>query len=228
MPTSKRIGREGLLRAGADVLNEARDVVRRCLTIDRVADRAGVSRQALQYHWRDFDRYVEDLMPYVLHQEQFRSVAVIPDALRELANSTDVLADLRAFLRADFEVVRDDEAFGMQLMIMGGSPDREVRTGLKHLYRQFDAKLIPAIEDLLDRWQREPVFPYTVQSLAVMFNGLIEGLAMRSRFDPERATPDLYLNTAMCLIVMTTQTRGAQVQIANRLAEIDTWPRPSA
>jgi hypothetical protein len=225
MPSEKRPGKGVFLEAGAKLLRDAQEVVANAIpSLDKVADAAGgFTKQSLQYHWPLKKNYVEALLLYLLSPDRNPSLWPLREAIRRLADSDNLVADLRAFLRTDFETWRDDPGYGLQLIIMGGSPNRDVQAGLRRLYHEFDDFLAPDLEFILDAWGRQPVHPFTVQRLAIMFNALIDGFALRARFDPTRATADIYSDAALSLLLMTTEPRGEGGRMADRLAPIDDW-----
>jgi hypothetical protein len=207
------------LEAGKRILDEARPW--RALTWQKIADGAGKSPNAAQKLWGySKERYLGDLLRYTLSTERFWSVDGLQDLFGTLQETDELVAATKQFLREDFRLVRDDPASGMLLLLLGGKPDRSAQAGLRRLYHEFDAWLVPLLDEVFAVWHREPVPPLTTEDVAIIFNSIVDGMTIRARID-DRVQPELYATTILCLVPMLTRECESTDRLDDRFALLD-------
>jgi hypothetical protein len=218
--------RRDSLEAGLAMVKETWEIDR-LVALERVARRLGVAPETVRRVWRPEPRrsYLWALTRYVCQLERFRSVAVLPEMIRKLADSPDLLEDVKKLLQEDFKVVRDDEGFAVQLLLMGGRPKPSLRTALTSLYVEFDKALVEPLDYLFERLGRTVVDPFGTRHLAVLLNALVEGMTMRARVDPDHAEYKVYEAAVLCILVTWTCPIDAPVSMQERVADLATWTK---
>lgn len=175
------------------------------------------------YHHFNMDEFIPLFIKNFLSVDRFPSTSELDEETRGLKEGPDLIERLRSLLVRDFEIIRDVPANGMLMLLMGGTPNKHTTVALRRLYHSFDDNLVPLLNEVMDGWNREPVPPLSTLDIAVMFNTIAEGMTLRARFDPERARPELYVTSIMCLIATLTRERGEQITVDDRVAIIDSF-----
>jgi hypothetical protein len=220
--------RQRSLAAGFELL-QAHSDTEGLVALQAVADHLDTSDETIGRAWRlpseePKSHFLRKFVLYACSIERFRSVAELPDMIRALAESPNLLKDARGLLEGDFDLIAEEPGFGVQLRLMSGTPRRTLRASLAAMYQGFDKELVAPLDDLFDALGREVVSPYRTKHLAALLNGLVEGMAMRARIDDDPATlRKVYVDAVLTLALTWTRPIGSNVTLESRIGELDTW-----
>jgi AcrR family transcriptional regulator len=214
------------IRAGLELLAEAGDMSS-LLTIEKIAERAGVSAQAFNNYWKSRGSkagFMQELLKAVLTFDRFRAIASIVGMIDELRQIENLVEGIEAVSREDFRTCVMDDNNSALFLVIGGRPDRDVSKAARRLYEDFDDLLIPPIEAVMEARDIEPTPPFTAKSIAIVLNALVDGFALRARIDPNAGLEDIYVNTILSLLVMVTRRKGDTTTLAAKVSILNNRP----
>lgn len=196
--------RERFLAAAAAVLLEdGRQNLNEMLTVQRLASRAGASRQSWHNQFRDTD-FLGELadwaadLPTVRDQTRFLSQWVDLFLKSEGSRTLTGVPDL---LRMSFELLAADEKYRLQLLLALIAADvGPVSSPLRGRYDVLRIEMPDIYRRLVQHVGHEPVPPHTYESMATALIALSDGFVARRQIDPEYATGEAFANAAIALI----------------------------
>jgi AcrR family transcriptional regulator len=208
-----------LVEAGVQLLRERGDeALRRLLTAQDVARRAGVHRQTFYRHWPDPDAFVAAVANAAL--APIGSDISIEPLLRSLRDEGISGAQelVRRAATFDYELLLTEESIGPQMLIWGiaapqlqSAGDRErplarrLAEPLADAYERLTALVLPYYEQIAASWGRQFSASFTPHDFAVTLTGLVEGLALRALLHPEAVREDLFADVIVALIERFTE-----------------------
>jgi AcrR family transcriptional regulator len=180
--------RAALLRAGAGLLvKSTQQHPFAALRIRGICDEAGYSTGAFYVHWEKVEQYYEALSQYLLAQDGEMwdgPFADIANAARDVSLD-DPLAALLHVADQDFGSLVDHEGWdAMELFLVTWGRTR-YRDEAAEGYRAVDTKTADTYAVLLERLGRRPRPPFTLEQVATLLQGLVEGLGLRHRVEPD-------------------------------------------
>jgi TetR/AcrR family transcriptional regulator, fatty acid metabolism regulator protein len=145
----------------------------------RVADRAGISKSVISYHFAAKDELLEQVVVHVVTQagEYMRP---------RIEAQTGARAALAAYLRSNLEFIRDNA--GGIAAVVEIAAGRRTRAGSPRpggAPRDIDGALEP-LRAILRRGQAEGDFAgFDVPTMAWAIRGMVDGVPRRQRLDPD-------------------------------------------
>lgn len=209
---------EALLQAGADLLVEqARDKGPfAALTLREICARAERSTGVFYMHWKTLEAYYQALGSYLAAADE-RAFANDVASLVELGESEEEASTLDAVVKAadsNLGLLMDSPLWdAMQLLNLtwGRTHFRDQMIGG---YRKFDHATGQAYGSMLEKRGREPRPPLDWDQIGVVLQGLIDGLGMRGKIDPDAVSQSsetatgLYAVAASALLAVLTRPAG--------------------
>jgi len=234
--------RRALLDAGWRIFDDLDwgDLLR-AIRVREVAAEAGVTTGAFIHHFSNTERFhaalAQDARDRLL-EEADRMYQVLDQAIggRDVPEGIQSAVD-RDFDRSGLAVLRR----GLLAMIVVGD-DPETPTGrlLQQYHARVDGGMLPRIRDWMHRLDREPMPPFTVGDIGVIFSAVSEGLRIRRMSAPSSVDRNLVGAVLTVLAASLTRPRssdidlralGARLQHADlattREAAEETGPEPS-
>jgi AcrR family transcriptional regulator len=198
--------RERLLAAGAALLIEGgRDNLNEVLTVQRLARRAGSSRQSWHNQFADED-YLVALAEWaadpdiVRRQLEFFTQAI--DAYVETQPPGVAVPGGRQLLEVLSELFRGDERYRVQLLLGAMAPDDPAILRPLVARNDFFNLHAPAVYERMFHHARfEPRPPHTYLSILVGLGALTDGYLVRSLIDPDHADPAAHAEAAVAYLV---------------------------
>lgn len=209
---------EAFLQAGADLLVELAQLKGpfAALTLSKICKRADRSSGVFYDHWDSLKEYYEALGRYVAAADEEAGADDLA-ALAELGQSEEEASTLDAVVKAadrNIELLMGSPLWdAMQLLNLTWGRDH-FRRQMTDGYRKFDHATGQAYGSLLAKRGREPRPPLDWDQIGVVLQGLIDGLGMRGKIDPEAVSPSsetatgLYAVAASALLAVLTRPTG--------------------
>jgi AcrR family transcriptional regulator len=197
--------RERLLAAGAALLLEGgRENLNEVLTVQRLARRAGSSRQSWHNQFADED-YLVALAEWaadpdiVRRQLEFFTQAI--DAYVETQPPGVAVPGGRQLLEGLSELFRGDERYRVQLLLAAMAPDDPALLQSLVARNDFFNLHAPAVYERMFHHARfEPRPPHTYLSILVGLGALTDGYLIRSVIDPDHASPAAHAEAAVAYL----------------------------
>ncbi|MFJ1768432.1 TetR family transcriptional regulator [Amycolatopsis sp. NPDC088138] len=200
---SPNTNRQRMLDAGAEILlRDGMKILERGIPVEDVAARAGLSKNTFFNVFQSKEKYLDELIVSLS--------AVQEDVTSELSTMIDRVlldsqGDLHSTVRAvcdwDFQTVKHDPGTLAQLAVfLLGRKHPEAMRGLREVYARYDNTTMLAYERILASWGASMRKPFSSKLVAVALTALVEGLALRSIFDPEAVPDDLFGDLTIALI----------------------------
>jgi AcrR family transcriptional regulator len=209
---------EALLQAGADLLVEHAQLKGpfAALRLREICARAERSTGAFYMHWATLDEYYEALGNHLAAADE-EAFADDLASLEELGKSEPEASLLDTIVTAadrNLELLMNSHLWdAMQLLNMTWGRTH-FRDQMVRGYCKFDHATGQAYGSLLAKRGREPRPPLDWNQIGVILQGLIEGLGMRRKIDPD-AVPQssetavgLYAAAASALLAVLTRPTG--------------------
>lgn len=223
--------RNALLNAGADLVVKASQVNPfAALRVRQICDAAQYSTGAFYLHWENVDEYHDALSQYLLvldgeaWETDFSAMAAIA---RDTAVD-DPLSALFRIAESDFNSLISNPTWdAMELLMLTWGRTR-YRDEAVEGFKQVDRMTARAYGLLLKRLERETRPPFTAEQVATLLQGLVEGLGLRHRVDPDSVTgtaaadkpTSLYPLGAACLLAVMTRPKGDDRDAVDLLREL--------
>lgn len=235
-PSGKRIGREALLDAAADLLisPSASDVAGGVVGVRRVAEAAGVAPATVNHHFRPTgggrnERLVVAAVRHALTRTDLetshRVAASAADEVEALrAGDDDAVRRLALVAASDILAwtpdtpVHDETPEGrtrrsnnnaLYLATVMSTDNTEVREALVDFYADVTSIWSQIYQELLDVTQRRLIGGMTVSDFATILSALADGFLLRRSFDPASARADLFGEAAIRLFGAISSPRSA-------------------
>lgn len=139
--------------------------------------------------WPHHARFAEDLIAFLFRlapqQRRLRQITAYLDRLPAQMTLHELVRQL-----ADTELrgVFDDRNTGLRIVVQGAMPNHErVRAYVAATYEQILPMWAGIYEKIGTMYGLQPRPPYTWLDLAVMFDAVLEGTALRARCQPDAA-----------------------------------------
>ena len=218
--------RTKLLEAGVElILEHAQRNPFASLRVRTICERAGYSTGAFYVHWPDTDAFQLELAEHLLSDEltleDFETLHGIADAGRDQP-LLDALASL-AFSDLD-ELMKNSAWDANELLNVTWGRSR-LRREAADGYREVDGLTAELYGRVLEAHDREPRPPFTMRQIAVLLQGLVEGLGLRQKVDPEaleiseRERRSLYSTGVLALLAVLTRKRGTRGDLEDVLGK---------
>jgi AcrR family transcriptional regulator len=210
--------RNALLRAGVELLgDEANRQPFSALHVRTICRQAEYSTGAFYVHWPEASDYFDELSTFLLSAGGGSVWASDMELLTEHARGCsidDPWSALVGLAELDFDLlIAKDEWDAIELFTVTWGRTR-FRAEAKDGYRAVDGQTGAAYGVLLARLGRKPRPPFELDTIATVLQGLIEGLGLRQRVDPEaielpgsdgsRPSPSIYPVAAATLLGFLT------------------------
>jgi BetI-type transcriptional repressor, C-terminal len=222
-PSRNPVRRRFVHASAGALIAQGLDVIARGIDIDRqVVPRSGRSRRTFYEAFKDGtaaeterSRLVAELVRETLDPERSMATRELAEQMVGLVGPDDELLSVddqvRRYATDQYvEVLRDDLS-RVQAVLWGlGHDDPVVRERFCAMYADWTSRIAFAIQAVVMSIGRELVEPYTPQSVAVVLTGLIEGLAVRARVDPDAVPRELFGEVAVTLMYGVTRPVGDQ------------------
>ncbi|CAM2967990.1 TetR family transcriptional regulator [Skermania piniformis] len=236
LPRDRRVPtRSLLLEAGRRVLASSDEgLLLSGLTVDQVAESAGLSGQT--FHTAFSTRsgagvvggkaaFIAELLDTLLDHRDPKLRARVEDVVA--AQSAAAIGDPRQLVRDicrwDYERVRDEE--DTQLRIVACAVARDNKRAVRSVKASYSDLLRIAhetTEGMLRSWGASLRQPFTLDKLAVVMTALVEGLVLRSRFDPEAVSPELFGDAVLALFASIMDVEQTHEHIDDVVAPLAT------
>jgi AcrR family transcriptional regulator len=203
-----------LVEAGVGLLRErGEEALRRLLTAQDVARRAGVHRQTFYRHWPDPDAFVAAVADAAF--APIDSAAAVEPLLQTLRDEgiTGAQELVRRASTLDYRAVLADKTLGPQMLHLGiaapvlqgsGGGERALARRLVEpladAYGRMTSFLVPYYEQIAASWGRHFGASFSSQDFAVSLTALVEGLALRTLVQPDVVREDLFADLVVALI----------------------------
>ncbi len=217
-PSRNPVRRRFVHASASALIAQGLDVIARGIDIDReVVPRSGRSRRTFYEAFKDGadaeterSRLVAELVRETLDPERSLATRELAEQMAERVGPDDELLSVdeqvRRFATDQYvEVLRDDLS-RVQAVLWGlGHDNPMVRERFCNMYGDWTMRIAFGIQAVAMSIGREIVAPYTPQSLAVVMTGLIEGLAVRARVDPDAVPRELFGEVVVTLMYAVTR-----------------------
>lgn len=203
MGADRRDTREALLEGAMRLLAaSSRNHLRRVLTAGAVAESAGLHRQTFYLYWRTQAEFVDDFVRYVTdpaHSSSSQRLTHIDDDLEDA--SDDPAVEVRRMSRRTYQSWVEDPVHFARMVLWATHPNDElVRSCMQELYQANDEAAAEAFASVGEAWGIEPRPPFTIETVALLFNALRDGLMLqlmiRGDEIPESFFGDVHLATS--------------------------------
>lgn len=227
--------RERLLTAGRELLVEIDvNILTSGLLVEHVAERAGLSTQTFYniYPRRSESgvvggkaAFLDELLSSLLPRRESDIQQRVQSELinRSAEASGDPRRIIRDVCRWDFERVRDSPETQLRFVVCAVAADhREAVARIQSHYNDIVHIANETNSGMLRAWSASLRQPFTLDRLAVVLSALVEGLVLRSRFDPDAVPSDLFGEAVVALlgsIIDIDQTHGHIDDVMAPLAE---------
>lgn len=212
MGTHRRNTREALLEGAMRLLSESsRDHLRRVFTAGAVAESAGVHRQTFYLHWRNQAEFVDDFVRYVMDPSHSSSERLthIDDDLEDA--SDDPAAEVRRMSRRTYTSWADDPVHFARMVLWATHPNDElVRECMQRLYRANDAAAAEGFAAVGEAWGIEPRPPFTIETVALLFNALRDGLMLQLMIRGDEIPASFFGDVHLAMSRMVTRRVGEE------------------
>jgi len=215
---ARQRSRDALLRAGADLLVEhATHKPFAALRLRSICAKADLSTGAFYLHWDNLDQYYQALVNYLIAGDKQIWTADF-SALMELATAPAEASSLGAVARVADEdlrlLVANPFWDAVELMNLTLGRTQRYRESRAHAYQLIDQDTGRAYGAILEQLGREPRPPFGWDQIGTILQGLLEGLGLRYKIDPEavsgsaEAPTGPYAIAAAAILAVLTQPIG--------------------
>ncbi|MCB1005031.1 MAG: TetR/AcrR family transcriptional regulator [Acidimicrobiales bacterium] len=211
MPNERRETREQLLEGAMRLLAESsRDHLRRVLTAGAVAKAAGLHRQTFYLYWSTQAEFVDDFVRYVTdpgHSPSSERLATIDEDLEDA--SDDPAAEVRRMSRRTYEHWAEDPVHFARMVLWATHPNDDlVRQRMEALYRANDEAAAKTFGAVGDAWGIEPRPPFTLDTIALLFNALRDGLMLQLMIRGDDAPASFFGDVHLAMSQAVTRPVG--------------------
>ena len=211
MSTERRDSREAMLEGAMRLLAESsREHLRRVLTTGAVTAAAGLSRQTFYLHWSSQADFVDDFVRYVTdptHSSSSQRLAEIEDDLEEATD--DPAEEVRRMSRRTYRRWAEDPVHFARMVLWATHPnDALVRARMRELYEANDEAAAAGFGAVGDAWGIEPRPPFTLETVALLFNALRDGLMLQLMIRGDEVPPSFFDDVHLLLSRAVTRRVG--------------------
>lgn len=211
MARQGRDTREALLEGAMHLLAESsRDHLRRVLTAGAVAESAGLHRQTFYLYWSTQAEFVEDFVRYVTdpaHSSSSERLTQLDDDLEDA--SDDPALEVRRMSARTYQSWVDDPVHFARMVLWATHPNDEVvRECMQRLYQSNDAAAAESFAAVGEAWGIEPRPPFTLESVALLFNALRDGLMLQMMIRGDEIPASFFGDVHLAMSKMVTRRIG--------------------
>lgn len=211
MAPHRRDTREALLEGAMRLLAESsRDHLRRVLTAGAVAESAGLHRQTFYLYWNTQAEFVDDFVRFVTdpaHSSSSERLQHIDDDLDDAGD--DPAVEVRRMSRRTYQSWADDPVHFARMVLWATHPNDElVRECMQHLYQANDAAAAEGFAKVGEAWGIEPRPPFTIETVALLFNALRDGLMLQLMIRGDEIPASFFGDVHLALSRMVTRPIG--------------------
>jgi len=188
----------------------------RCADVTR---RANLAAGTLYYHWLNQEEYIVDLVDFVLdslreEREERADHQGREVFLAKLDEGSSFEEAIREGGNSEFDYLLNDSSFFLQMGLWAAHRgDEQIAERLRGIYQRVEACWVPVFADALKRQGRKMRPPFTEESLGTTLIALAEGLALRTKVDPDSVPQfrrgdkewSLFATLTMCLYTTMTE-----------------------
>jgi AcrR family transcriptional regulator len=215
--------RAALLQAGADLLveNASRDPFA-ALRLRGICERAGYSTGAFYLHWRKLDQYYNALAKHLADEGYDDDFAALKEVAKRSAEASALTAITRVADR-DFQLLLDNTTQDAMELLNVTWGRTHFQPEMARAYERIDHSTGQAYGMIFAKRGREPRPPLDWDRIGAMLQGMIEGLGLRHKIDPE-AVPQssesefgLYATAVAALLAVLTRPIGDDTDLSEAL-----------
>jgi AcrR family transcriptional regulator len=192
-----------LLAAGVRLLAKLdRDDLTRLVSAVAVADEADMHRQTIYRRWDNHGAFVDALIAYIA--DPSRSVGV--ERFDELEGQADEVdpddpaAEVRRLSSQTFGRFTGDATQMVRMLLWSAHlNDEHVAEEIRRLYRTNDEAAARGFGHVGQALGIEPRPPFTLDSIAILFNALRDGLVLHLGIEPDRV-PESFFGDVMVAV----------------------------
>ena len=159
----------------------SREHLRRVLTAGAVAQAAGLHRQTFDLYWNTQAEFVDDFVRYVTdpaHSSSSERLTEIDDDLEDAGD--DPAAEVRRMSHRTYRAWAEDPVHFARMVLWATHPNDEfVRERMRDLYAANDEAAADGFGKVGEAWGIEPRPPFTLETVALLFNALRDGLMLQ-------------------------------------------------
>lgn len=159
----------------------SREHLRRVLTAGAVARAAGLHRQTFYLYWSTQAEFVDDFVRYVTdprHSPSSERLGEIDDDLEDAGD--DPAAEVRRMSHRTYRAWADDPVHFARMVLWATHPNDEfVHECMRELYEANDEAAAAGFGAVGEAWGIEPRPPFTLETVALLFNALRDGLMLQ-------------------------------------------------
>jgi AcrR family transcriptional regulator len=205
--------REAFLESAMLVLaGSFREHLRRVLTTGAVAEAAGLHRQTFYLYWDTQAEFIEDFVDYVTDPAASTSsarLASIDDDLDDAGD--DPAAEVRRMSERTFRSwIEDPVHFSRMVLWATHNDDDYVLQRMRALYRANNEAAAAGFGAIGDAWGIEPKPPFTLESIAALFNALRDGLLLHLLISGDDLPPSFFGDVHLALSGAVTRRVGEE------------------
>ncbi len=169
---------DGAMRLLAE---SSREHLRRVLTAGAVAKSAGLHRQTFYLHWSTQAEFVDDFVRYVTDPATSTSSERLTQIDHDLDDASDDPAtEVRRMSHRTYRRWAEDPVHFARMVLWATHPnDKHVHERMRELYEANDDAAAAAFGAIGDAWGIEPRPPFTLETVALLFNALRDGLMLQ-------------------------------------------------
>ncbi len=221
-----------MLRAGVDRFHELglADVLGSINATSVTADLPGRGEGSFYYQFGSQQQFVEELIDFALAEAGTLDVrlSAVADALTEYAEASGahLVTELQRIANLDFDVITSgSDLIRFELALWLSVSEPAVGDRLRARHGANNELLTAGYQLVLDRWDREPRPPFTMELIATVFAALVESLALRHGVDSDRVPASLFGHSVLALLPGMTRRRGDDTDLHGFLArfEVRDW-----
>lgn len=194
-------------------------------TVSRVAKAAGVTRATFYSYWSTPEEYLRALLAHLDHRRPYHDASRVPDgAIPPRSEDNRVLSRFMEACNRRFIETLASPGVRVRLGFASKMDDPEVASGLRDLYRNYEADTQMLNQELHERWGREPRPPFTDEWIQSIFAAVLDGILIRHVIDPERMPLESFGLVGAMLMMIATQATDDPRDIDDLLGAINQWP----
>ena len=185
-----------LLEAGIRLLSRLdRDDLTRLVSAIAVADEAELHRQTIYRRWSGHPAYFDALIRYVTDPSRSLGVGRFAQLSDQAADVDpgDPAAEVRRLSAQTIGTFTGDPTQMVRILLWAVHlNDPEVAEAMRGLYQALDERAAAGFEVVGEALGVEPRPPFTLETVALLFNAMRDGLVLHLALDPDRVPASFY------------------------------------
>jgi AcrR family transcriptional regulator len=217
-----------LIEAGIELLCQLTpaDIVSAVGTRE-IAREADVSSATFFHHFGSVDQFTVELMSEIYSPNRLLRGDKVRRDLESVAVDALPASALLATYRNALTTNLGDPEYRLKhgLWSLGGS---SVDSHYLDYLDAVDVSIAIGASQMLESWGREPRPPYDLAGLIAVGNALAHGAYVRHTLDPELFSIERFALSVTSTVLVGVRLKGDDRSMADRLAEMNYYPRDSA